>query len=276
MEEYGLGAIPSPKDIRDYKLNAAVIQTTKKFPATFKLTHTKIKNQGGQSTCVAHALASLVEYYNLRDTKNNYRFSTDFIYGCRTDQDYLGEGMYLRDGLKIIQKYGDVLYTQLPGNTNVPTARQKVFANFDDLVIQANPNRISTYYKIQTLNELKYALMNGGPVPASMKLFKDAKVKSDGMYNYTSKEIKGHHAVLIIGWDENNLIVQNSWGQTWGDHGIFYVPIKKIEEVFCEFYGVTDEITNVIQPSPTVVKFSPLINFILQLINKLILFTHKK
>lgn len=267
MEEYGLGAIPSPKDIRDYKLNAAAIQTIKKFPSTFRLTHTEIKNQGDQLTCVAHTLASLIEYYNLRDTKNDYKFSTDFIYGCRTDQDYLGEGMYLRDGLKIIQKYGDVLYTQLPGNTNVPTARQKVFANFDDLVIQASPNRISTYYKIQTLNELKYALMNDGPVPALMKLFKDAEVKSDGMYNYISKEIRGYHAVLIIGWDENNLIIQNSWGQAWGDHGIFYVPIKKNEEVFCELYGVTDNINDVVKPSPIVNQFSPLINCILRLIN---------
>ena len=266
MNSYGSGALPSPRDIRDYKLSAAV-QLTEKFPITFQLSPAKIKNQGTHPTCVAHALASLVEYYNVRDTKNYNRFSTDFIYGCRTDDDYLGEGMYLRDGLKVIQKYGDVLYKQLPGNTDVPTARQKVFANFDELVSQAAPNRISTYYKICSLNELKHALIHGGPVPACIALFEDGDIDSNGVYYYSSKEVSGYHAVLVIGWDENNLIIQNSWGASWGNHGLFYIPISKMDEVVYEFYGVTDNISDVVQPSPVVNRFSSLINFILRLID---------
>lgn len=270
MEEYGFGALPSPKDIRDYKLSAAAIKY-ETFPESFKLEPVMIKNQGVQSTCVAHALSSMVEFFNLRDTQHKYQFSTDFIYGCRTDTDYLGEGMFLRDGLKVVQKYGDVLYTQLPGNTNVPTAREKVFANFDILTEQAKPNRISTYYKIKTINEIKYALIHDGPVPASMKWFKDAKVKSDGLYTYTSKEIRSYHAVLILGWDKDKLIIQNSWGKTWGNHGLFYVPFNQIKDIFCEFYGVTDENNvDIIQPTPTLIDFSPIINFILNFIVKYI------
>ena len=53
MEEYSFGALPSPKDVRDYKLNTAAM-VPKSLPKIFKLTPTKIKNQGSQSTCVAH------------------------------------------------------------------------------------------------------------------------------------------------------------------------------------------------------------------------------
>ena len=268
MDNFGFGAIPSPKDIRDYKLSAASIAPLK-LPDTFKLSMTKIKNQGSQPTCVAHALASLVEFYNLRDTKHEDAFSTDFIYGCRFDTDYFGNGMYLRDGLKIIQKYGDVLQTQLPGNSNVSNAMEKVKTNFDTLAPLASPNRISTYYKIQSIYELQYAIMHDGPVPAAMRWFKDAQVKSDGTYKYYSKEVENNHAVLIIGWTKNSLIVQNSWGSLWGNHGLFYVPFDKIDEVFLEFYGVTDDITNIVQPHPVTIKLSPLINLIWNLICKL-------
>lgn len=265
---FNFGAIPSPKDVRDYKLKTAAM-VIKPLPKTFQLKPTKIKNQGHQPTCVAHVLASLVEFYNLRDTTHNYIFSTDFIYGCRRDTDYRGDGMYLRDGLKVLQKYGDVWYTQLPGNSNVITAMKKVEKNFDKLVPLAEPNRISTYYKIQNLNELKYALINGGPVPAVMRWFEGVDVKSDGLYTYTSKQVRDYHAVLVLGWTKTNLIVQNSWSGSWGDHGLFYVPIDKIEEVFYEFYGVTDDINSVVRPNQITIKLSPLINLILGLVNKL-------
>ena len=264
MEEYGFGALPSLRDVRDYKLAATAIKQIK-LPESYQLAPARIKNQGSHSTCVAHALSSLVEFFNLRDTKCNNIFSTDFIYGCRTDDDYLGEGMYLRDGLKVIQKYGDVLNSQLSGNTNVPTARKKVFADFDTLVEAAYPNRISTYYKIQSLEELKYAIYTGGPVPATMAWFKRSNVGTDGVYRYSNKEIQTYHAVLIIGWDKKNLIVQNSWGRSWGKGGLFYVPINKMGEVFYELYGVTDDINDVVKPKQIVNKFSWLINFILRL-----------
>lgn len=265
MEEYGFGALPSPKDIRDYRLAAAAL-TTVKLPESYMLEPARIKCQGSHPTCVAHALSSLVEYFNLRDSGFNYLFSTDFIYGCRTDDDYLGEGMYLRDGLKVIQKYGDVRHSQLPGNTDVPTARKKVFADFENLAIEALPNRISTYYRISSLNELKYAIYTGGPVPANMKWFTSAYASLDGIYHYTNTEIKSYHAVLIIGWTKDYLIVQNSWGITWGRKGLFYVPIDKIDEVFYEFYGVTDDIGNITKPTKLTNKFSSLINFILRVI----------
>lgn len=269
MDEYGFGAIPSPPDIRDYVLASANLNTSN-LPQTFYIKPFKIKSQGSQSTCVAHALASLIEFHTMKDTKEYIRFSTDFIYGCRFDSDYFGEGMYLRDGLKVIQKYGDVEYSVLPGNSNEPQAYDKVSKNFEQLQPLAYPNRISTYYKINSLDELKYSLYHDGPVVTSMYWYKDAKVDKNGVYQYNPTNSKSGHAVLIIGWTQDYLIIQNSWGITFGKHGLFYVPFSKIEEVFSEFYGVTDDIANIKTPSKIVNKWSPLINFILKLITNLL------
>lgn len=274
MCEYGFGAMPSSKDFRDYRLIATSVKYIK-LPKTFMLTPTRIKQQGFHSTCVAHALASLVEYYNLQDTGYNYTFSTDFIYGCRSDNDYLGEGMPLRDGLKVLQKYGDVLYSQLPGNTNVSTARAKVCKDFNSLIIQASPNKINTYYKINSLSEIKYTLIHSGPVPAVMKWYKDATVKHDGIYRFTTTKIKNYHAVLIIGWNEDNLIIQNSWGKLWGKNGLFYVPLSDIKKVFCEFYGVTDNVNDIKKPLKITDTFSPTLNSICNFIIKITKYIRK-
>jgi len=268
MDEYGFGAVPSPPDIRDYVLSTPNLDTSN-LPSSYIIKPLKIKSQGSQLTCVAHVLSSIVEFHTMKDTNERINYSTEFIYGCRLDSDYFGEGMYLRDGLKVIQKYGDVEYSVLPGNSNVPQAYDKVSQNFEQLQPLAYPNRISTYYKINSLDELKYSLYHYGPVAASMHWYKGAKVDKNGIYQYNPANSKSGHAVLIIGWTEDNLIIQNSWGTTFGKHGLFYVPFDKIEEVFFEFYGVTDDITNIKTPSKTVNKWSPLINFILKLITNL-------
>ena len=262
-EEYGFGLIPSPPDIRDYILVAGLAEE-EKLPETFITNSIKIKNQGARSTCVAHALSSLIEFHNLQETKKYTEFSTEFIYGCRTLDDYLGEGMHLRDGLKVLQKYGDVKYSVLPGNSIMNIARNKVIARFDELIEKAYPYRISTYYKINSLEELKYALYHNGPVPAAMKYYKKGKITSDGVYTYDVDGPYGNHAVLIVGWNKDGFIIQNSWGILWGKKGYFIVKFKDMDILFYEYYGVTDDITEVYIPNKVIKKLSPIINTILK------------
>ena len=57
--------VESSYDVRDYRICAE-----KQFPDSYELPlRVNIKNQGSKPTCVAHALASLVEYHNLVETK---------------------------------------------------------------------------------------------------------------------------------------------------------------------------------------------------------------
>ena len=55
-----LGALFSKPDVRDY------VATTKmeEFPDAFELKLPKVKNQGTVGSCVAHALSTVVEYFN--------------------------------------------------------------------------------------------------------------------------------------------------------------------------------------------------------------------
>lgn len=267
QENFGFGLIPSPYDSRDYTLATKSIPTLD-FPETFDLGIIKVKNQGTRLTCAAHVMSEIIEYHNYKQNNNVYtRFSTDYIYGSRNDDDYLGEGMYMRDALKIINKKGDVLYEDLPGNTDVPTARQKV-ASYPDLETKAYPNRISSYYKISSIEEMKFALLNHGPIAAGMKWY-DGATLTNNVYTYDKTQSFSGHAVMIVGWDKENWIVQNSWGIGWGNYGRFLLPIKtSFSDTLFEAYGVTDNINEVKTTSKKLDWLCLIINYIVNLLKK--------
>lgn len=267
-QQFGFGAIPSPKDIRDYKLSSQALVSIS-VPETFQLNKIPIKNQGSQSTCAAHTLCELVEYHNKRQTGNFTKFSTDFIYGLRFDGDYMGEGMHLRDALKNLQNYGDVYYTTIPGNSNVPTARNKVFSNFESHKIEAYPNRISTYYRITSVKEMQYAISHDGPVVIGMRWYSSASLDKDNVYTFNSSKSCDGHAVLAVGYDKEYVILQNSWGASWGNKGYFKVKYSDFKTLFFDVFGVTDNITSIKKPNKFTDVVSPIINKILNIFSKI-------
>ena len=73
MELYNYGCALSPFDSRDYKVSA----TKEQLPETFELdfSNVKVKNQGQVSSCVAHAMSTILEYH----AHNTNELSTNFI-----------------------------------------------------------------------------------------------------------------------------------------------------------------------------------------------------
>ena len=256
----------SPFDIRDYK----VAVTAEEFPESFKLPEVSVKNQGSTGSCVAHACSTVVEFHNKRQENTDIVFSTEFIYGYRPAGYYVGEGMYVRNALKTLKDLGDCPLSDLKGNHKCPEAMEIVEAKLEDLKDKAYPHRISTYAKVSTADEIKQALMSFGYVVASMKWYRDYKLKN-GVYTYTSNDNYGYHCVVIYGWDERGWLVQNSWGSGWGQKGKFVVPF---DFKWTESWAVTDEIKgegDVVRPDDNwfVKNFSNIINAIANFFRKL-------
>lgn len=227
-------------DVRDYTIKADAA-----LPDEYQSEITvPIKNQGSKPTCTAHALASLVEYHNKRQTGKYRRFSTEFLYGYRPDGYYLGDGMRIKDGLKTLLKVGDVYYTELIGNSCFIVARANVKERCDELLEKARPHRISAYYKLNNADEIKTAIMRDGVVVAAMNTYAGATLDDD-IYTYDPSAEHGAHCILIIGWSKDGWLVQNSWGDSYGGDGKFILPFGfKLNEA----WGVTDDITDITTP----------------------------
>lgn len=230
------GALKSPFDARDYKL---VVSATETFPDTFELFKVSVKNQGSTQSCVAHAASSIVEYHHKKQHNEKKSFSTEFIYGLRDFGYYAGDGMYIRNALNTLRKYGDVPTTDLKGNHDWFTAWNNVGDKFDELIEKAYPHRISSYFRVYNENSVKSALMNHGYVLVGMQWHKGAKLV-DGVYTPTDK-VSGGHAIIIYGWNEKGWLCQNSWGTGFGNKGRFIIPF---DFKFTEMWGITDNITD--------------------------------
>ena len=85
-------------------------------------------------------------------------------------------------------------------------------------------------------NEIKQAIITSGCVVAAYNVYDNwYRTGSDGKVGNNYGKNYGGHCILIVGWTENNeWIILNSWGRTWGDGGLGYVPMTtKINEAWC-------------------------------------------
>ena len=228
--ETTFGALPPKTDVRDYKVAGAANEKIE-LPKEYSVDYLPpIKNQGGVSSCVAHATASILEYHD----KGQHNLSTNFIYGgqnsiCGRD----GQGMYLRDACKIVRKYGDALEEDCRGNTEVQACYDLADAALADeeIISRASRFKINSYADANSIDDIKYAIFNYGPVLISVKWYKDYKVDKNGVMYTSETGDYGYHALMAYGWNETGFMIQNTWGKLWGNKGRAILPYQyKVRE----------------------------------------------
>lgn len=220
-EKRVFGAICSGVDVRDYKMIGAA--SSAQFPDEFALKTVRIKNQGSVGSCVAHALSSILEYYNAEQCGDTTEMSTGYIYGNRTTSRHKESGMVLRDALAAVRNCGDVPKTDFPENVETPEAIELYWKRSAKLYTVGRPNRISKYCRIRTIGEAKAALYSGIPLLMAMDWYADMRVV-DGALTTDFAGYEGGHCMFIYGWEERGWRVQNSWGKNWGTEGTFVLP----------------------------------------------------
>jgi PKD repeat protein len=72
---------------------------------------------------------------------------------------------------------------------------------------------------------IKQALVDNGPLTATMDVYQDLKYYIDGVYQYTWGDYLGGHQILIVGWDDTDgaWIIKNSWTTNFGENGYFRI-----------------------------------------------------
>lgn len=232
---HSLGAIRETIDVRDYRGKTELTE----FPRSFALSMPAVKDQGTVCSCVAHALASTIEYLCYQEIGSYYTMSTDYIYGNRRGSLWKEDGMRIRDALKACCTYGDVSYEEMPGNTEVPEVIDLFESVAEQLLPSGRVNGIRRYFRLDDANAIKSCLLNYGPVLFSIPWYDDNYVR-DGILHVTGTKEKenGSHCMVIYGWNENGWKIQNSWGTRWANQGRAILPFDtQIDEA----WGVEDK-----------------------------------
>lgn len=228
------GALFSKPDVRDYVARTKLSE----LPKEFELEMPKVKSQGAVWSCVAHALSTIVEYFNQKETGKYEEMSTGYIYGNRRLTLYKGKGMYPRDAICTVVKYGDVPNAHFPVNVEVPDAVEKFEGEADKIEPFGYRFKFAEYFKLKDELSIKTSIMENGPAALSMYWFDDIEVRDGVMHTNGVKTSKtGGHCMVIYGWNEIGWKVQNSWGSHWGNDGTVIIPYNvSIKEI----WGIKD------------------------------------
>jgi C1A family cysteine protease len=203
-----------------------------------------IYDQGQTSMCVAYSLAALKEQHEYKERGTRMRYSPGFIYGNRKPTDYQGEGMHPREALANLVESGVCTYEELLGTG--PYSACKAWVEWLPRRVRekAKDQRILSYVRAYTDNEIKTMLTTMGPVALTIAVYPSFFHPPGGIVSVVQPDesIQGYHEMLIVGWKrikgKEYWVVHNSWGTAWGDAGRCYIPAGY--QGITECWGVTD------------------------------------
>ena len=264
-----LGALKPKVDTRDYQLRAGASNLPDSYVC---VDLPPVKNQRSVCSCVAHATAAILEFFNKKETGTFIPLSTNFIYGMQgVAFKRLESGMYLRDACKIVKKYGDAPEATVGGNTEQPKCTQELENKLNESVYdKAKEFKIKSYALCKKEKDIKYALFTSGPVLASIKWYDKYSLKADKTIEFNKKTNYGYHAIMIYGYNEYGWLCQNSWGRNWNKDGRFILPYsEKFQEAWTFIDATSEEIYIPINNSIFDILYKGL-NILFNLIKKLV------
>lgn len=219
MTKYGMGALRSPPDDRDFVAESFHPPASRVvLPPTLDLTPgLGVRSQGSRGTCSAFVGATIKTWQEQRDTGYEGPWSPEYIYTHRANRP--SPGMWGRDVMKILAQHGCATEKSLPykdGDLAGPDAVA------EHVHVEARQFRTNVYAAVHTVAGLKEALVRDGPCYMSLPVY------NHGVRMWVPERegqaAIGSHALTVVGWTGEGFTLLNSWGAEWGDRGTCVMP----------------------------------------------------
>ena len=250
-----------PDDVRDFKFSSmtpTIMEAVASLPS--KVDHTSdmspVKDQGQLGSCVGFAVSAMKECQERKEHLEEiakgkrgrpkvYDYSEAWIYWNAKQIDPWGvedEGTSIRYAMQVLKKIG------------VPTEKGWPYKDVNDVDAIGEPAKwanmvarwalIDSYWRVENLDELKVALVDG-PVPIGVPCFYEIFfVGSDGIVPYPANpdQYYGGHAICAVGYDDARQLVKfkNSWGRGWGENGYGYLPYTYVRDFLWDAWASQD------------------------------------
>ena len=203
-------------------------------------------SQGNQNSCVgwavAYALKSYQEKIEIGWSLNafNHLFSPAYIYNqINRGRD---QGSYISEALDLVIHQGAATLSTMPYSDANYLSQPSSQA-----ITEASQYKAVKRIRINDTSQIKAALVNRRPVVAGIQIYKSFyNIKGENsVYNTATGNNLGGHAVTIVGYNDNKFggafKIINSWGQSWGDGGYFWLPYEFVPQIgLSESYVLED------------------------------------
>ena len=222
---YKLGCVSVPKDIS--KLPKLSFATTKfQAPRTVDLRDycTQTENQGNLPYCAAYTAVGFAE--NILWRKNDYISQIDpvpiYKRAKQIDGDPYGEGTSLTAVLQVLLEKG---------------------------YFNSKECRIQVIDKVNGFeNSIKYAIHKFGCLLLACDITEEWYLCGPKKTSITGKSYNtsiGGHAILCCGYNEDGVIIHNSWGEEWGQYGFALITWAALKQQFIYAAVLSNALNNI-------------------------------
>lgn len=229
---HGTGCKVNVPDKRDWTFSASPKVKAAPKPAIFSLVG-KINlrfDQLNTNSCVGNGVSLSINYLKIKQGLKAFIPSRLFIYyNARKaiKETAIDEGCSIRDAIKSVNIEGACSEDTWKFDTKKVTTKPDT-----NSYKEALEHQTLEYRNIpRDIEEMKNCLYEGYPFVFGFKVPKSihgSQTRKTGIVALptASDPMDSGHAVLAVGWDDNRklLICINSWGATWGDKGVLYLP----------------------------------------------------
>ena len=176
------------------------------------------REQGTCGSCWAISAVVATEVLTVLKLNESVRYSVQVVTDCayKVDSESIGcRGGFPESAIDFIIQYG------LDSDRDYPTL------GFDHPCRMRHPRDtiVKSYeYLSSDESELLAAVSTSGPLITEIYASGDAMLSyKSGVIDDTSCSNEIDHVALIVGYDNESWILQNSWGTDWGENGYFRV-----------------------------------------------------
>lgn len=202
-----------------------------------------IDDQGQLGSCTANALAGHLEFLEIKEKTTYQDASRLFIYyNERVIEEDVNEdaGAALRDGIKSLSNEGWCDEKLWPYDISKFTVKPPV-----DAYLKATEKKISSYHRLDTLQDMLACLAEGYPFVFGITVFESfesSDVANNGVVPMPDPAEKslGGHAVMAVGYNKKTkrFTVRNSWGKDWGQSGYFTIPFEYVTKLGDDYWTI--------------------------------------